>query len=385
MEFNKCQYWENESEAGLLLDIVYNRKPHHQLSNLDISKLVELARLHNILPLIFYKLKKYGGSVAAEAQAYLKNQYLSSLKRNLCFWREFLNISDIFYQRNIAMVPIKGVDILVRFYPFFDTRSMCDIDILVREGELTQAGSVLRELGYQEKLCGLKEEYWRRKQCHIAFWKEPVIVEVHWGLDFKRGKRIILSRLWERTKDSTVQNHKVKLLSDEDALFCFALHWRRFGNIFSLKQVLDVAHIIKEAPAFDWDYVLKEGKQGMMKAALYFILMQARLFCEADIPEDIFKKLNLPFWQKILIKRFLLRHTFEVNPSLKKLYLKAHLLLYDNILEPIFYLINIPYEQFCKFYDLKPYTKKSYLLYSLRLLYMPASLFLERNGKQISY
>ena len=373
MKSNKCQYWGNDSEVRFLLNLIYNRKPDNQFSNLDISKLVRLIELHKILPFIFLKFKKYGVVVPPETASYLKNQYLFSLKRNLCFWREFLNIVDIFYQRKIAMVPIKGIDILVRFYPSFDIRDMCDIDILVKEEELTLVEGALKELGYQKKLYGLKEEYWRKKQCHIAFWKESISVEVHWGLDFKR-KVTILPNLWERTKEILIQNYKIRVLSEEDALFSLALHLRHFGNILALKRVLDAANIINQAPNFNWNYVLEESKKGRMQAAIYFILMQVKLFTKTDIPEYILNSLIIPRWQKKFIKEFILKNSFHITPSLKKNYLIAHLLLYDCIVEPIWYLINIPYEQFCKFYNLQPYTNKANVLYNIWFLYMPIKL-----------
>ena len=378
----------NIPESKLLLDIINQRQPL-RFENIEIDKFIELLEVHNITPLVFYRLsrltgsrfagKNYAQQIPEDIYSDLKSKYLANIYINIKFWKEFLKINEVFKQNNVSLLPLKGVDILVRFYPAFDLRSMVDIDILIKEERFARAEKILSGLGYQKKLHGLREEYWRKKQCHIAFYKERTMVEIHWGLDFKRGNRIILPHLWERTKDVEAGNHKISIFSPEDALFSFALHWRHYGNILSLKQVLDVARIIKESPGFNWDYVLEESRQGRMNAAIYFILMQTCLFTETNIPEDIFKKIKIPFWQKTLIKKFLLKHTFETQPSIKKNYLKAHFLLYDNVFEPIFYLINIPYEQFCKFYYLKPYTKKTDLLYRLRIPYIAMSLFSKRN------
>jgi hypothetical protein len=139
--------------------------------------------------------------------------------------------------------------------------------------------------------------------------------------------------------------------------------------------VLDVARILRESPKFDWGYVIQEANRGRMKATLYFILMQACLFCGAEVPKTVLGDLKIPFWQKSLIKKFLLKNTFESQRAFKKNYLKAHFLLYDNVLEPVLYLMDIPYEQFCKFYDLKPYTRNADLRYRLRIPLMALSLF----------
>jgi len=361
-------------ESRFLLDLLCDRQPS-QFNKINYEKLIELASFHDSTALIFYRLQKYSQRFPETNYSFLKSRYLGNIRVNLKFWNEFLQISTEFEKSNIAMLPIKGIDILVRFYPVFDLRSMVDIDILIREEQFGQAEKVLFALGYQKKIFNLKEEeYWRKQQCHVRFHKNRIVVEVHWGLDFKRGSRVILPRLWERTQKKEVGSYKINLLSPEDALFSFALHLRRYGNILSLKQVFDVAKIIKESPGFDWEYVLKECKNGKIEATIYFILMQVDLFTETTIPLEIFRRLNLACWQKMLIKRLIKRHTFQISATPKKNYLCAHFLLYDNLFEPISYLINIPYEQFCKFYNLEPYTYKANILYRLRFLYMPISL-----------
>jgi len=369
----------NIAEAGLLLDIFNDRRPL-RLSNIKADLFVELAKLHNVTPLVFYKLQKHGQQVPEELYLSLKPYYIGNLTTNLKFWKEFLKINEAFKENNISLLPLKGVDILARFYPAFDLRSMVDIDILIKEEQFTDAEKVLFSLGYQKNLRGLKEEYWRKHQCHIAFYKERAVLEVHWGLDFKRGDRVILPRIWERMQQIELRNHKINTFSPEDAIFSFALHLRRYGNILALKQVLDAAQIINKTTDFDWSYVLEESKRGRMEATLYFLLTQVLLFTDTPVPEDILKRLQVPFWQKKLIRKFLLKNTFLTEPSCKRNYLKAHFLLYDTLLEALLYLINIPYEQFCKFYNFKPYTAASRLLYNLRLFYMPLRHILGRTG-----
>ena len=360
-------------ESRFLLDVLCGRRPS-QFNKINYEKLIELATFHDLTALIFYELQRYSQRFPQTNYSFLKSRYLGNIRLNLRFWKEFLQIITEFEKSNIAILPIKGIDVLARFYPALDLRSMVDIDILIREEQFAGAQKVLSALGYQKELFNLKEEYWRKQQCHITFHKNAISIEAHWGLDFKRGNRVILPRLWERTQKKEVGGHKINLLSPEDALFSFALHLRRYGNILSLKKVFDAAKIIKGSPGFDWEYVLKECKNGKIQATIYFILTQVTLFTETSIPPEIFRRLNLACWQRMFIKRLIKRHTFQISATPKKNYLAAHFLLYDNLCEPICYLINIPYEQFCKFYNLKPYTYKSDILYRLRLLYMLISL-----------
>jgi hypothetical protein len=370
-------------ESKYLLDVLCGRKPFPS-DKINCEKLTELAGFHDLTALIFYRLQKYDQQLPEGVFSVIKSHYLRNIRANLRLWKEFLQIGAQFQKSSIDILPIKGIDILARFYPDLDLRSMVDIDILIKEEQLLRAQEVLSALGYQKELFGLKEEYWRKQQCHIVFHKNGIIVEVHWGLDFKRGNRVILPRLWQRLQKKESADYKINLLSPEDALFSLALHLRRYGNILSLKQVFDAARIIKESPTLDWEYVLKECKNGKIRATIYFLLMQVGLFTQTSIPPEIFNSLNLPFWQRMLIKRFILKHTFQIPDTPKKNYLCAHFLLYDNLYEPIYYLINIPYEQFCRFYNLKPYIRSSDILYRLRLIYTlistPVSLSKSKNA-----
>jgi hypothetical protein len=379
-----CAPYLNLPEAKLLLDIIDERQSF-SFENIEQEKFISLIKFHNIAPLVFYNLQKYSQNVPSGIYTLLKSNYLFNISLNLKFWKEFLEINKICKQNNIALVPLKGMDILLRFYPAFDLRSMADIDILIKEEQFTKVEKILTDLGYQKKLLGFKEEYWRKHQCHIAFHKGHTMVEVHWALDFKRTDRIILPRLWQRLQEKQAGNHKINIMSPEDSLFSFSLHLRRFGNILSLKQVLDVAKIIKEAQPFDWGYVLEEARAGKIEATLYFILLQVHLFTEINISFEFFRKLNLPRWQKTLIKKLIKHHTFQVRSSFKNNYLKAHFLLYDDIFEPMLYLINIPYEQFCRFYDFKPYSSQTNLLYRLRFIYMPILLLKNKFAAAISH
>lgn len=362
-------------EIRILLDFINDRKPC-SLDAIDFRKLSALSQLHGITPLVFSKLKNYNLNIPRDVYLSLKSCYLYNLEKNLKFWHEFLRINALFKESNIAVLPLKGIDILTRFYSTFTLRTMVDIDLLIKEEQFAQAQEVLSNLGYQKKLRGFKEEYWRKSHYQVAFYKNKLVVELHWRMEFKRNNAAILPYLWKRTNEVMIENNKVTILSPEDALFSLALNLRHFGNIYSLRQILDATKIIKASARFDWDYVLKEARQGMVQATLYFILLQLNLFTDIKIPVDIMKKLKVPFWQKALIKKSLLRHTFQIRISVKKSYLGAYFLLYDNIWKTILYLINVPYEQFCQFYNLTPYTRQTNLLYNLRFIYMPISFFL---------
>jgi hypothetical protein len=301
--------------------------------------------------------------------------------------QEFLTITDAFRRGGTAIAPIKGISFLTDIYRDQPFRPMADIDILVKEEELTKARGILSSLGYEVDLGGLREEYWLKKHCELTFLNKKQnrsgTVDVHFSLDAKRSKAFVLPKLWTRTREIFMDGHAFRLLSQEDQLFCLALHQRRFGGKgFCLKNVFDLAMILeKSGNTFDWDYVIREMQTWKMRAAVFFILLQAKTLFDAIVPKSAWKRMSVPHHQKWIAKKLMEKHSlsfysFDEN---KKLYLRIQFVLFDGLWKTISNLINIPLEQFAKFFSLKPYEKKTKLFYRLRFFYILFKFFREKT------
>lgn len=354
------------------------------------QKFIELVFYHEFFPFLYNEIKYLSFLFSPDLMELARNSYYQSLAHSLNLWQEFLRILKAFEGEEITLLPIKGIALLEDAYAENYLRAMVDIDVLVKENNLAEAEKIFYNLGYIKELCGLKEEYWRNKQTHISFCchrtkQLPILIDVHWALDFKRKHRQILPELWSRIREINVEGRKIKLLSPEDTLFVLALHKRRFGKALCLKYALDIILLLRKyASIFDWDYVLKEAEEGKMCSSLFFALSEAKFLNNQYIPSNILKRIRIPEWKKRLIAIFIERNVFldSMELKIKNLYLKSHFLLYDNFREPIEYILDIPEEQFAKFYNLKPYEKKSDFFYRNRLFYMPFKWLSDLLGRK---
>lgn len=347
--------------------------------SINWGRFKDLIIYHELTPFTYFALKDCSSFLPQDLIAFLRNSYYCSLARCQYLWKEFLRIYDAFEQAGIILLPIKGVALLEDLYPDRPLRPMTDLDFLIREENLLKAEEIFRDLEYRKELYGLKEEYWRKNQYHVTFYhrqkqKKLPFVELHWSLDYKRKNRNLLPKSWDRIRQVSADGRIIKLLSPEDTLFCLALHNRRFGKTLCLKNVYDLVLLLnKYATDFDWEYCLKMNIKYSMSSTVYFVLYQIRLLSEINLPQYIWKELRLPRWKKKLIQRFIEANTFLPMQKIdnKSLYLKSHFLLYDTLWEPIEYILNIPKEQFAKYYGLNAYDKKTELLYQNRFLYIP--------------
>ncbi len=336
----------------------------------------DIAAFHELWPFFYPEMKNAAAIIPADLLEVFKQSHYQTLLQTQRMWHRFLVLAETFQKKDLSMVPLKGMASLADIYRDMPFRAMADTDILVREQEMDRVREVLAGEGYASALGGLKEEYWLKKHCELTFYRkgeEPL--DVHFGLDFKRSRGGILPRLWERVQSVSIDGRQISLLSLEDQLFSLALHERRYGGkMFCLKNVFDLAMILKKyGSGFDWDYVLREADVGKMRATVFFILLQAATFFDAAVPDLVWKRLKVPELRRRAVAKLIKEHTFDLAAAGdgKELFLKSHFLLFDGFWEPISYILNIPIEQFAKYYGLEPYARRTEILYRMRFFYLP--------------
>lgn len=350
--------------------------------DLDWGRFRELLVHHELITFIYPLFKDFSSAVPPAFMEALKNNYYHALLRNQGIWKEFLRIWEAFQKEDILVIPIKGVSFLEDIYRKNPVRFMVDIDLLSPEKDFARSEQIFLRLGYHKELLGLKEEYWRKKQYHITFHgekgKKLPVVELHWGLDYKRQNKHLLPQVWQRLREIGPDDFKIKVLCAEDALFSLALHNRRFGKPLCLKNILDLALLLnKYRDGFDWEYVLLQSRKYRMRATVFFILAQLNFASGRIIHKNIEQALGVSVLQKKIIRRFIRKNTFSLKSE--GLYLKSHFLLYDNIWEPVEYILHIPQEQFSRYYQLPQYSRKTVILYRLRFFYIPFKAVLNLN------
>ncbi len=234
---------------------------------IDWNKVIERAILHGVGPLIYYNLNKInlnGKIIPQEIILKLKTYYYETLVRNMQFWKELQQILNALEQSKIKAIPIKGIILAETLYRNIGLRPMIDIDLLIQESDLSIFEKVIIELGYKKELEGYTENHWREYYHHFVFKREnaahfPLQLEIHWDLSVPRPNKILFLKLWQRTKQETIDGVKISLLSPEDTLLCLALHLRRHTRSLILRHICDIYELLKQHESnFDWNYVIAE-------------------------------------------------------------------------------------------------------------------------------
>ena len=369
--------------------IIYNTRDYDKDIVLLLNRTIawpEFKRLvlyNGLASFMYITLKPFYSLLPEDIKEFLHTQYIYSLRNNIFKMQEYKVIYGTFQKEEIKVVPIKGIALLFDLYAERPIRHMSDIDILIQRKDYIKATEALQKIGYQKKLFGLTEEYWLTKQNHVSFiksGKNPNILalDVHYYMDFKRNNKEILPFTWERNRLFELNGFKIELLSPEDTFFSLALHQRRFGNMFCLKYVLDAALIMqKYKNAIAWDYIKEMCRIYHLSSCLYFLLLQVNVVLDSKDFTAYTEDLPVPSHKKHIMRKFISDNinSYSLRQRIKDIYLKSHFLLYDSYYEPLVYILNIPLEQFAKYYSLKPYAAKTRLLYRYRFLYFLMSVF----------
>jgi len=346
---------------------------------IDWIKVRDLLNYHELGALFYIILKDDIYLLPQEISNLLANTFYYTLKDNLWKLKQFQLINQAFKQEGLRMLAMKGVALLAQLYAHLPARPMADIDILLREEDYERGAGIIEGSGYKKELLGLKESYWRQRQCHLTFVRKregerAILLEAHWSLDFRRNGRLVLEESWQRTKDVDTEFGRIGVFSPEDTVLSLALHQRRFGKAFCLKYILDIAFLFKEyGKEFDWDYFLFVCEKYGLSSCAGFLLLQGKLFLNSGFFDYGLEKISLSRSKRAIMERFILNNftSSRLDEKIKENYLKSHFLLYDTYREPVKYVINIPLEQFAKFHGLKPYTIKAKWFYAWRFIYSP--------------
>lgn len=382
LKFNPAHTLEVELLLNIARDIVYKEQPAFcnpdSYSGMDYNVFLDYARYHEMLVFAYLYLKKKGIAPADKADIFLRNNFYTNTAYMANLKEAFLSLASELKSNDIISIPLKGMSLAHTLYKDIAGRQSSDIDILIKEDDLPRAEGILEGLGYKSDLYGFSRQYWRRHQYHLIYSKKsefgyPITVELHWALDYRRRYQQLVS-LWQRSHELVIADSPLVFLSKEDELFSFALHIRHFGKISCIKNVCDVALLISRyRNSMDWDYIFRECRRSRLYSCLFFILEQARILLGLEIPANILGNLKVPAYRRSLIRRFITEKTFEPNvgySKLKKNYLEGHFLFFDGFWEPVDYLLNIPKEQFARFYGLDPYSPKTQVKYNLRIPYI---------------
>ena len=269
----------------------------HSLTAADWDMAVDQARLHRVMPLLFWEIKDLSGQISLPAgrRQELHNSFVTSTSKNLILYRELGDVLKALQQADIPVILLKGAHLAKWIYPEIALRPMGDIDLLLQRDDLTRAAMILQGLGYHF-IRAFKLEREVRKHQHIPPLRKPgkALVELHWHIATP-GSPLIVDRdgLWARAQPVEVAGAPGLVLSPEDLLLHISYHLLQEEFILGLKRLYDIVALSSFlGERLDWTQLQSRAKQWNFDKGLFLALHLASALLNAPVPQGVLEQLH---------------------------------------------------------------------------------------------
>lgn len=316
-------------------------------NSIDWDDLFQRADYHCIKPQLGRLLNKISPQlIPASIRENLREANHENLFRQLRNVAEFFRLKQLLDEAGILAVPFKGFWIASKFYGNLADRESVDVDLLIDERDLEKVKEILLADGFniEEPLPQLTNEYVVNHLCECNFDKyengERILhFEFHWRIHSAEFMLDIkLADLQSQVTTGIIQNRELKVFTPSAIFLLAVMHHGGKDQFIQLKQVMDIARILKKQPNLNWEWIIKEAKRFYMENLVYIAVNLAHQLTGTEIPQPIERHVNSRFIQRLANSRISLmndppsswygqRHEFKKNlfhfrtrnnPELKK-------------------------------------------------------------------
>lgn len=226
--------------------------------NFDIIDTVEIARKHQILPIIYYGALNCGVDGDSPTMQEMFNAVCKSMLISQRQMAAIKRISDAFDENGIEYMLLKGT-LLKSLYPKSEMRSMGDADILIKLEQYEKIKPILSEMGYTEKTVSDHELIWTRPELYLELHKRLIP-------SYNKDYYAYYGDGWQLGKP--LEDNKCRyVMTDEDQMIYlfthFAKHYRDGG--IGIKHLVDLYIYRRANPDLDEKYIETE----LTKLCLY--------------------------------------------------------------------------------------------------------------------
>lgn len=278
--------------ARVDLDATGRMRLRELVAGLDWARLIELAKVHGLRPLLFRHLEQSLGPTLPRhvfSQLWVYQEQLAA--KNLRMREELLALVGLLEREGIPVLPLKGPMLALQAYKDLSLREFGDLDLLVPVEHRERARRLLAERGYASffAISDAAEAALLRSPVHyhIAL-KRELMVELHWKTDAEFPIEPLDDADWWKTLATVrVDQTDVRVLAPHEQVLALCLHGSKH-HWSSLHWLVDIAELIAAHPDLDWDWML--ARAGELRAngrlALGLRLLRDRMDCRFPAQVD---------------------------------------------------------------------------------------------------
>lgn len=261
------------------------------LSNWDHRHLAAM-KLHGVAPWIYaFTRNRAELGLPEQLGSELRNEYYKSLLQSISHESCIRRLTACFSREKISMVLLKGTYLGLFVYENPALRPMCDVDILIQEGDLGRAQELLKELGFLIAIDVPQEfephSYPSRPYIRPAAAAE--VLDLHtalWGMDHYC---LSAKTVWRNSLEANVLGGLSRILTTEMNFIQIAVHI--LGHPPRLRDSLDLMMILTRLKP-DWNTIMDLARTLGVLRPLYWVVADLDRHWECPVPTTIMDSLR---------------------------------------------------------------------------------------------
>lgn len=355
----------------------------------DWSKLIEIAYMHGVLPLVYKILKSFSDVIPSNTLATFKAYNLQIARTNMQMTSELIRVVRILDDHEIKYMALKGPVLSQLIHGDTIQRQYTDLDILVEKEDIYRVGELLYAHGYSSEydLKFLKNTALLKigKDFTFCHNESNIFIEAHWKLFLDRQIKDSQINLFSpNPMTCKIQNYQLTTLEFDHLLIYLCLHgskhfWER------LEWVVDIDRLIKLESEINWDKITQIAKNMKIEVMFYLGLAVTQTIFQTELPESIQNKisnnpnikrlhdniLELKFAHDITqdseqVDKFKVKHLLSLMADTKSINTRNYLLWLFQIKKDDIYSVNLPNSLSILYYPIRLYRVIEYRVQSIK-------------------
>ena len=225
----------------------------------------------------------------------LNDAHRQNIFSQLSYVDDFFKVRNFLEDAGIQIIPFKGFWMAHEAYGNMADRESLDVDVFVSLKDLESIKELMLENGYKEESSFTKltiEEIKRGFQEYNFDWIEGDTsrfhIEFHWGIcPPGYGMGIRLEDLGSKIIHERFNGQEISVFNPDAHLLLVLMHHGGKDRFIQLKQVSDIAHILKKCEDIDWKWVISEAKRFDAELIVYVGANLAATLTGVKIPVQI--------------------------------------------------------------------------------------------------
>jgi hypothetical protein len=262
----------------------------------DFDGLLQRAALHCVRPQLAALFGQLSPDLVPDR---MRIELDAACRRNLLnqmnYIAEFFRVRELLGREGIRMIPFKGFWLGHEAYVNIADRESLDVDVFTDESDLERIKELMTSAGYSEEAAyhGLTFPRIREQFQEYTFEKieggvSTFRIEFHWGIcppDYLM--RVRLEDLSDQVTAGTFQGRELEVFTPSAQMLLSLLHHGGKDRFALLKQVNDIAMLMKNGGEIDWQWLVKVLRRFHAEPLLYVALNLAASAAGGDIPGEL--------------------------------------------------------------------------------------------------